>query len=396
MTNTLLDDIHEMQAELASIRRDIHAHPEMAMEEVRTSSLIAEKLKEWGLTVTEGIGRYGVVGTLKSSKEGVISIGLRADMDALQLTEKTNVPYASTKVGVMHACGHDGHIVMLLGAAKYLAEHRESFCGTVYFIFQPAEEKLDGALAMIKDHLFDRFPMNTIYGLHNTPSDRLGQFSIRSGPMMAATDSWYVTFHGTGGHGGAGAHLATDVTVLHAQFILALQTIISRNVNSLESGVISVGAIESGSFGSVNVMPDTIRIGGTARSLTTSVRDTIERRMRELANGLAVSFGCTAEVEYIRDGTPLVNHEENTKRAIAAAQTIVGEANVDQNRQPTMGGEDFAWMLLQRPGAFIFLGVNDDETKRSQLHSPTYNFNDKGIPFGVAYWAALVQQELKN
>ena len=396
MTNTLLDDIHEMQAELASIRRDIHAHPEMAMEEVRTSSLIAEKLKEWGLTVTEGIGRYGVVGTLKSSKEGVISIGLRADMDALQLTEKTNVPYASTKVGVMHACGHDGHIVMLLGAAKYLAEHRESFCGTVYFIFQPAEEKLDGALAMIKDHLFDRFPMNTIYGLHNTPSDRLGQFSIRSGPMMAATDSWYVTFHGTGGHGGAGAHLATDVTVLHAQFILALQTIISRNVNSLESGVISVGAIESGSFGSVNVMPDTIRIGGTARSLTTSVRDIIERRMRELANGLAVSFGCTAEVEYIRDGTPLVNHEENTKRAIAAAQTIVGEANVDQNRQPTMGGEDFAWMLLQRPGAFIFLGVNDDETKRSQLHSPTYNFNDKGIPFGVAYWTALVQQELKN
>lgn len=395
MNNTLLGKVRNMQAELTSIRQDIHAHPEMAMTEVRTSGLIAEKLKQWGLTVTEGVGRFGVVGTLKSLKEGANSVGLRADMDALQLMEKTDVPYISTKPGTMHACGHDGHMAMLLGAAKYLAEHRDSFCGTIYFIFQPAEEKLDGALTMINDHLFDRFPMSAVYGLHNVP-DQLGQFSIRSGPMMAATDSWYVTFRGTGGHGGAGAHLATDVTILQAQFLLALQTVVSRNVSSLDSAVISVGAIESGSFGSVNVMPDIIRIGGTARSLTTSVRDTIERRMKELANGLSMSFGCTAEVEYIRDGTPLVNHVENTKRAITAAQAVVGEARVDQNRQPTMGGEDFAWMLLERPGAFIFLGICDEETKRSQLHSPTYNFNDKAIPFGVAYWITLVQQELNS
>jgi hippurate hydrolase len=395
MNDTLLDKVRNMQAELTSIRQDIHAHPEMAMEEVRTSSLIADKLKQWGLTVTEGVGRFGVVGTLKSLKAGQNAIGLRADMDALQLTEKTDVSYISTKPGIMHACGHDGHTAMLLGAAKYLAEHRDSFCGTVYFIFQPAEERLEGALAMINDHLFDRFPMNAIYGLHNY-SDPLGQFSIRSGPMMAAADSWYVTFRGTGGHGGGGAHLATDVTILQAQFILALQTIVSRNINAFDSAVISVGAIESGSFGSVNVMPDTIRIGGTARSLTISVRDTIERRMKELANGLAASFDCTAEVEYIRLGVPLVNHEENTKRAIKAAQAVVGETNVDQNRQPMMAGEDFALMLLERPGAFIFLGINDDETKRRHLHSPTYNFNDEVIPFGVAYWITLVQQELNN
>jgi hippurate hydrolase len=214
--------------------------------------------------------------------------------------------------------------------------------------------------------------------------------------MMAASDRWYVTFRGTGGHGGAGAHFATDVTILQAQFLLSLQTIVSRNVSSLDSAVISVGAIESGSFGSVNVMPDKIRIGGTARSLTSSIRNTIERRMKELANGLATSFGCTAEVEYIRVGVPLVNHEENMKRAIKAAQAVVGEANVNQNIQPSMGGEDFAFMLLERPGAFIFLGINKDETKRGPLHSPNYNFNDEAIPFGVAYWITLVQQQLKD
>ena len=395
MNGTLLDQVRSMQIELTSIRQDIHAHPEMAMEEVRTSSLIVSKLKEWNITVTEGVGCLGVVGTLKSLKEGENAIGLRADMDALRLIEKTDVPYISTKSGTMHACGHDGHTAVLLGAAKYLAEHRDSFCGTVHFIFQPAEEGQKGAIAMINDRLFDRFPMNAIYGLHNHP-DPLGHFSIRPGAMMAASDRWFVTFRGTGGHGGAGAHLATDVTILQAQFLLALQTIVSRNVSSLESAVISIGAIESGSFGSVNVMPDTIRIGGTARSLIPSVRDTIERRIKELVNGLAATYDCTAEVEYIRIGTPLVNHEEHTKRAITAAQAVVGETNVNPNRQPSMGGEDFAFLLQERPGAFIFLGINDDETKPRQLHSPTYNFNDDAIPFGVAYWITLVQQELNN
>lgn len=394
MNNTLLDKVRDMQAELTSIRQDIHAHPEMALEEIRTSALVAAKLKEWGLVVTEGVGQTGVVGTLKSLNAGNNAIGLRADLDALRLIEKTDVSYSSTNPGVMHACGHDGHTTMLLGAAKYLSQHRDSFCGTVHFIFQPAEEGQKGAIAMINDKLFDRFPVNAIYGLHNYP-EQLGKFSICTGPMMAASDRWYVTFQGTGGHGGAAPHLATDVTVLQAHFIVALQTIVSRNVSSLDAGVISVGAIESGSFGSVNVMPDKIRIGGTARSLTASVRDTIERRIKELAEGLAVSFGCTAEVEYIRVGTALVNREEQTKRAFKAAEAIVGQENVERNRPPSMGGEDFAFLLLERPGAFIFLGITD-EINPNHLHTPTYNFNDKAIPFGVAYWITLVQQELNS
>ncbi|CAF3381684.1 unnamed protein product [Rotaria sp. Silwood2] len=264
-----------MQIELTTIRQDIHAHPEMAMEEERTATLVASKLKQWGLTVTEGVGRYGVIGTLKSLQPGDRSIGLRADMDALQLIEKCNVPYVSTKPGTMHACGHDGHTTMLLGAAKYLAEHRDSFCGTVQFIFQPGEEGLKGAIAMINDNLFERFPVDAVYGLHNIP-EQLGKFSIRSGPLMAASDRWYVTFRGTGGHGGAAPHLATDVTVLQAQFIMALQTIVSRNINPIDTAVISVGAIQGGSFLSANVMPSEIRIGGTARSFTESVRDLID------------------------------------------------------------------------------------------------------------------------
>ncbi|CAF1053423.1 unnamed protein product [Adineta ricciae] len=394
MTTALLHKVREMQAELTTIRHDIHAHPEMAMEEVRTSALIIAKLKEWGITVTDGVGKTGVIGTLTSVKPGDRTIGLRADMDALQLTEQTNVSYCSLKPGTMHACGHDGHTVMLLGAAKHLAEHRDSFCGTVHFIFQPAEEGQKGAIAMINDKLFERFPMDAIYGLHNS-GEALGQFAIRSGPFMAAADRWFVTFYGTGGHGGAGAHHATDVAVLQAQFLLALQTIVSRNVNALDTAVISVGAIESGSFDSVNVMPSKIRIGGTARSLKQSVRDTVERRMKELADGLAASYGCRAEVEYVRLGIALVNHEEQTKRAIKAAEAVVGEANVHKNREPSMAGEDFAFFLAERPGSFIFLGINNKGESRN-LHSPTYNFNDDAIPYGVAYWIKLVQQELCN
>ncbi|CAF3787203.1 unnamed protein product [Adineta steineri] len=394
MNHILLSKVREMQSELISIRQDIHAHPEMAMTEVRTSALVAAKLKEWGITVTENVGLTGVVGTLKSLRPGDQTIALRADMDALQLNEQNDVSYISTKPGTMHACGHDGHTTMLLGAAKYLAEHRDSFCGTVHFIFQPGEEALKGAIAMINDNLFDRFSIDAIYGLHNY-ADPIGKFTIRPGPMMAASDRWYVTFHGTGGHGGLGPHLATDITVLQAQFILALQTIVSRNVSAIDSAVISVGALESGSFDSVNVMPSKLRIGGTARSLTESVRNTIEQRIRELANGLATTFGCTAEVEYTRFSVALVNHKEQTERAIKAAELLVGEANIDRNRQPSMGGEDFAFFLLKRPGAFIFMGICDG-TKSRNLHSPTYDFNDDAIAYGVAYWISLVQQELTH
>ena len=245
---------------------------------------------------------------------------------------------------------------------------------------------------MIKDGLLERFSIDAVYGLHNV-SEPLGTFSIRTGPFMAASDRWHVTFRGTGGHGGAAPHLATDVTVLQAQFILALQTIVSRNISATDSAVISVGAIEGGSFRSANIMPSEIRIAGTVRSFSESVRQLIERRINELANGLAMTSDCTAHVEYSHGGITLVNHEEQTRRAIQAAETVVGVDSVNKNRELYMGSEDFAFMLEKRPGAFIFMGIND-KTISVKLHSPDYNFNDEAIPFGVAFWISLVQQEL--
>ncbi|CAF0982591.1 unnamed protein product [Rotaria sordida] len=362
------------------------------MKEIRTSAIVAAKLKQWDITVTEGVGTMGVVGTLKSNTPGNHSIGLRADMDALSIIEKNNVSYVSTIPGIMHACGHDGHTTMLLGAAKYLAENRDSFSGTVYFIFQPAEEKDDGALRMINDKLFHRFPMDAIYGLHNLPGIPVGQFVIRSGPMMAAADSWVVTFRGTGGHG-ALPHLATDVTVLLAEFILSLQTIVSRNIAPTDPAVISVGAIQSGFFQSLNVLPSEIRVGGTSRSFTKDVRDTIERRMKELAHGLATGFECTAEVIFNREGFPLVNDAQSTKNAIRAVESLVGAENVDGNTPLMMGAEDFAEMLERKSGAFMFIGNGNQS---GALHSPTYNFDDDALIFGVGYWVSLVQQELQN
>ncbi|CAF2922762.1 unnamed protein product [Rotaria sp. Silwood2] len=392
MNNSLLDRLRTMQAELTFIRQDIHAHPETAMKEVRTSAIVAAKLKQWGITVTEGVGNLGVVGTLKSNTPGNHSIGLRADMDAFEIIEKNNVSYVSMIPGIMHACGHDGHTTMLLGAAKYLAENRDSFFGIVYFIFQPAEEKDDGALRMINDKLFDRFPMDAIYGLHNHPGLPVGQFAIRSGPMLAAADTWVVTFRGTGGHG-AMPYLATDVTVLLAEFILSLQTIISRNIAPTNAAVISVGAIQSGFFESLNVLPSEIRVGGISRSFTKEVRDIIERRMKELAHGLATSFGCTADVIYNRELSPLVNDVQSTKRAITAAESLVSAKNVDGNTPPIMVTEDFAEMLERKSGAYMSIGNGNQS---GAIHSPTYNFNDDALVFGVGYWVSLVQQELQN
>ncbi|CAF1173246.1 unnamed protein product [Rotaria sordida] len=362
------------------------------MKEVRTSAMVTAKLKQWNITVTEGVGNLGVVGILKSKTPGNHSIGLRADMDALEIIEKNNVSYISTISGIMHACGHDGHTTMLLGTAKYLAENRDSFSGTIYFVFQPAEETGVGAMSMIKDQLFDRFPMDTIYGLHNIPGLPVGQFAIRSGPMMAAADTWVVTFRGTGGHG-ATPQLATDVTVLLAEFILALQTIVSRNIAPTDTAVISVGAIQSGFFESLNVSPSEIRVGGTARSFTREVRDTIEQRMKELAHGLATAFECIAEVVFNRAGNPLVNDVQSTERAIRAVESLVNVENVDGNTTPIMNGDDFAEMLERKPGAHMYMGNGN---RSGALHSPTYNFNDNTIIFGVGYWVSLVQQELRN
>ncbi|HEY4252482.1 MAG TPA: M20 aminoacylase family protein [Roseomonas sp.] len=384
-----------LQPALVAIRHDIHTHPELGMEEARTSALVAETLKGWGLQVAEGVGKYGVVATLKGRRPGQRVIGLRCDMDALAITEATGLPYASQNTGLMHACGHDGHTTMLLGAAKMLKDDPD-FGGTVHFIFQPAEEGRGGARAMIADGLFERFPVDAVYGLHNEPALPLGNFAIRPGPAMAAGDRWVVTFRGTGGHGGASPHLATDVTVLQAQFILALQTVVARNVAAVDAAVISVGAIHGGSLVSTNVMPSEMVIGGTARSFTEAVRDTMERRMRELATGLAASFGCTAEVEYARRGTPVVNHVEQTGVAIAAATAIAGAERVEGHAGLITGGEDFALMLQARPGAFMFMGIGNGGASSEALHTPTYDFNDDAIPHGIAYWLSLVEQELAS
>lgn len=389
----LASELQPLQRELLQILHDIHAHPERSLEEERTSKLVATTLEAYGLKVTAGIGGHGVVGTLASVDANERSIGLRADMDALRLAEHTDLPYHSTKPDVMHACGHDGHVVMLLGAAKYLAERRDSFRGTVHFIFQPAEENLQGALAMKTDGLYERFPMSAIYGLHNTSNFDVGKFAIRSGPMMAASDRWLVVFRGTGGHGGLSPHLATDVTVLQAQFIVALQTIVSRNIASTDSAVVSVGAVQGGSFDSLNVMPSEVRVGGTARSFVPAVRDKLEQRLSELAHGLAQTFGCKAEVDYHRSGIPLVNHAEQTARAIRAAESLVGRENVDGNTTPLTAAEDFAYMLQDKPGAYVLIG---NGAEASPVHSPTYVFNEKVIPFGVGYWIKLVQQELSK
>jgi amidohydrolase len=390
----IVERVRDYHSELTAIRRDIHAHPELGLEEVRTAALVAAKLREWGVDVTERVGKTGVVGTVRGRKPGQRAIGLRADMDCLALTETTGLPYASTTPGQMHACGHDGHTTMLLGAARYLAENPD-FSGTVHLIFQPAEEGRGGAVAMLADGLFERFPCDAIYGLHNTPGLPVGQFATRKGPMMAAGDRWSVTFRGTGGHGGSSPHLATDVTVVAGYFLLGLQSIVGRNIASADQAVISVGYLAGGSAEALNVMPAEVTVGGTARSYTTEVRDVLETRLRELAASLAAAQRCTAEVTYLRKGTPVVNHDEQVDVAIAAATALVGAANVDGNVRPSTGGEDFASMLLQRAGAFMRIGNGKQaDGSFAALHTPKFDFNDEVIPLGVAYWISLVKQEL--
>jgi hippurate hydrolase len=394
MNNRVIEGVQAWQGELAAIRQDIHAHPELGMEEVRTAGLVAQQLRDWGVEVSEGVGRLGVVGTIRGTRPGQRVIGLRADMDALQIPEATGLPYASRNPGLMHACGHDGHTTMLLGAARWLSQHRD-FAGTVHLIFQPAEEGRGGASAMLADGLFDRFPCDAVYGLHNKPTIPAGTFAIRPGPALAAADRFAVTFHGTGGHGGSTPHLATDVTVVQAHFVLALQTIIGRNVPAVETAVLSVGSIAGGSPISSNVMPAEITITGTARSYTPAVRDLLERRIGELAHSLAAAYGCTATAEYHRGVPALVNHAEQTDVAYAAAAALVGAPAVNPSHAPVTGGEDFALMLQARPGAFMFIGGGSGPDGTSaNLHTPHFDFNDAIIPLGVAYWVSLVDQEL--
>ncbi len=393
--NDLLSALKVYEPELIAIRQDIHRHPEVGFQETRTAALVAGRLRAWGLEVTEGIAKTGVVGTLKGRRPGQRAIGLRADLDALHIQEVPGRPHGSTIAGKMHACGHDGHTAMLLGAARYLAEHPDEFGGSVAFIFQPAEEGLGGGREMVNEGLFDRFPVDAVYGMHNMPGIPAGEFRTRTGPFLAASDSWAVTFEGTGGHGGAGAHLATDTTLAAAQFLMAIQTIVSRNVPAAETAVVSAGSIHGGDPASPNIMPSRIAIAGTARSYKPRIRDLIERRLNEIAQTQAAVFGCSAEVVYDRRYPPLVTHAEQTAISVAAASALVGAANVEPNTGPSTGSEDFSFMLQARPGGFIMIGndkANGDPVHH--VHTPGYDFNDEILTLGSAYWVQLVRTEL--
>jgi hippurate hydrolase len=395
MTRFTPDLFAASAAELTAIRRDIHRHPETAFEEQRTAQIVADKLQSWGIEVHRGLATTGVVGTLKGKRPGQKTIGLRADMDALHLQEKNEFDYASVHANKMHACGHDGHTTMLLGAAKHLAAAPD-FAGTVHFIFQPAEEGLGGARVMIEEGLFDKFNCDAVYGMHNMPGFPSGHFAIRAGAMLASSDSWQVTFKGTGGHG-AMPDRGTDPTYVAGQFIVAVQGIVGRNVPPSQTAVLSVGHIAGGSAGSPNVIPSEVLISGTARSFSADVRDLLERRLAEVAAGIAQAGGCTAESKYLRRYPALVNSVEQTSLAVEAAAMTVGRENVDPNTPRISGAEDFAFMLEKKPGAYIMIGNGGpDEGGCHNVHSPLYDFNDRILTTGAAYWVNLVQLELGN
>ena len=395
MTRFTPDLFAAAATELTAIRRDIHRHPETAFEEQRTAQIVADKLQSWGIEVHRGLATTGVVGTLKGKRPGQKTIGLRADMDALHLQEKNDFDYASVHANKMHACGHDGHTTMLLGAAKHLAAAPD-FAGTVHFIFQPAEEGLGGARVMIEEGLFEKFNCDAVYGMHNMPGFPSGHFAIRAGAMLASSDSWQVTFKGTGGHG-AMPERGTDPTFVAAQFIVAVQGIIGRNVSASQSAVLSVGHIAAGNAGSSNVIPSEVLITGTARSFSADVRDLLERRLAEVAAGIAQAGGCTAESKYLRRYPALVNSVEQTSLAVEAAAMTVGRENVDPNTPRISGAEDFAFMLEKKAGAYIMIGNGGpDEGGCHNVHSPLYDFNDRILTTGAAYWVNLVQVELGN
>ena len=380
--------------ELVAIRRDIHAHPELGMEEERTAALVARELRALGIETTEGVGRFGVVGTLRGKRPGQGAIGLRADMDALALTETTGLPYASANLGRMHACGHDGHTTMLLGAARVLAENPD-FAGTVHFIFQPAEEGRGGAKAMLADGLFERFPCDAVYGLHNMPGMPLGHFAMRKGAFMAASGRWEVTFRGAGGHGGNSPHMSNDLAVVQAFFIQSLQTIVSRNAPPLESIVVSVGHINAGQRTALNVLPSELLIGGTMRAFNKPMQELLERRIRELADIAAATQGATAETSLSWGTVPLVNHGRETEVMAEAARFTGDEASLDLDAVPVTGGEDFSFMLDAKPGAMVFLGNGTaPDGSVHALHTPRYDFNDAAMPHGIAFWVGIVGQEL--
>jgi amidohydrolase len=385
----IINRIGDFQDEMTAWRRDLHAHPELGFEERRTAAFVADKLDSFGLDeVHTGIAKTGVVGVLRAGS-GTRAIGLRADMDALPINETTGRPYASTVPGKMHACGHDGHTTMLLGAARYLAETR-NFDGIVYFIFQPAEELEGGGRVMVEEGLFERFPALRVFGLHNWPRAPLGSFGMRPGPIMAAADRVEIKVTGQGGHG-AMPHLCRDPLVAAAQIVVALQVIVGRNVDPVAQGVVSITQFHGGDAD--NVIPQEVILRGTCRSFAAEVRDLLERRIDEIARGVAAAHQVAAEVVYTRGYPATVNTETEVALAAEAALDIVGEDRVDRSVAPVMGAEDFAFMLEQKPGAYIFMGGGGDDDA-PMLHSPDYDFNDEALPYGASYWARLVERLL--
>lgn len=387
----VINRIAEFHDEIAAWRRDLHAHPETAFEETRTSDLVAEKLESWGIEVHRGLATTGVVGVLHGQRRNGRAIGLRADMDALHIQELNDFDHRSRHEGKMHACGHDGHTAMLLGAAKYLAETR-NFDGTVHLIFQPAEENEGGGRVMVEEGLFETFPVEAVFGLHNMPGIPAGEIGLRAGPAMAAFDIFEITVTGKGTHA-AMPHLGVDPVVTAAQIVTALQTIASRRTDPIDTVVVSVTQVHAGD--TWNVIPETAVLRGTARSFKPELSEKIEADIRRLAEGIAAANGTSAEIRYERRYPALINGEAETDFCARVAADVVGESRVDAQSDPLMGSEDFAFMLQAKPGCYIWLGNGETGGPGGcAVHNPHYDFNDEVAVLGASYWARLVETAL--
>ncbi len=392
----LVEPIIAFQSALEQIRRDLHAHPELCYEEVRTADVVAARLTEWGIPIVRGLGLTGVVGIIQNGTSKR-AIGLRADMDALPMQEINSFEHASRHPGKMHACGHDGHTAMLLGAAHHLSKHR-NFDGTVYLIFQPAEEGGGGARRMMQDGLFEQFPMDAVYGMHNWPGMPMGTFGVVAGPMMASSNEFRVVVKGKGCHA-AQPHRGVDPVMVAVQIAQSWQTIISREKSPLDTAVLSITQIHAGS--ATNVIPDEAVLIGTVRTFTTPVLDLIEQRMGEIARHCAAGFNATVDFQFKRNYPPLVNHARETAFAVEAMTAVVGADKVNADTEPTMGAEDFAFMLQEKPGCYVFIGNGEGDHRAGghglgpcQLHNASYDFNDNLLPIGASYWVRLAEMQL--
>ncbi|WP_261845016.1 M20 aminoacylase family protein [Aliamphritea ceti] len=386
---SLIEQEGQLHQQMRDWRRDLHRHPETAFEEHRTAKIVASLLTEFGLEVHTGIATTGVVATLKGNLPGDDAVALRADMDALNLQELNTFDHCSVNKGKMHGCGHDGHTCMLLGAAKHLAEHRD-FAGTVVFIFQPAEEGEAGARAMCEQGLFERFPVKAVYGMHNWPGLETGEFAVHSGPVMASMDVFDITITGKGCHGGM-PHLGVDPVAIAGQLISSLQSVVSRTMNPLQSGVISITRMKGGE--AYNVVPDSATLSGTCRAFSKETQDLIESRMRRLVESICQAYGATGALDYRRVYPSTVNNAEHADICAAVARSLVGDDKVDRNPDPSMGAEDFAFMLQECPGAYVWVGNGSSEGGKG-LHNPYYDFNDEILPKGANYWVELARAQL--